>query len=400
MWASAGQEAFNNELAALQNTIDQYCGKLDGLVAGISVGSEDLYRITPTGIANGENPGAGPDVLANYISEVRNKIRGTCLSDAPIGHVDTWTAWVNGSNSAVIEAVDWLGMDAYPYFETTKSNAIASGQGLFQDALGVTKNAGGGKEVWITETGWPVSGKESGQAIASTKNARTYWTEVGCPLFGSTNVWWYTLQDSAPTTPNPSFGVIGSKLTETPLYDLSCSGGDGSGDSSDPTTSPANHAGPTSATSTDLPTSSAEDGEDNSTETQTTEEPSEPTSTSGGDVALPVTSSSDAVPTSITDAISSVVSSISTEILNTTLSTASSSSAAADASSSGSNSTPASTPASTPTDTPAGGSSGGAGDTGAAGGAAPTGSTPPSSGSQFNSYGAAAAAIVVAVALL
>jgi glucan endo-1,3-beta-D-glucosidase len=41
-------------------------------------------------------------------------------------------------------------------------------------------------------------------------------------MFGDINVWWYTLQDSSPTTPNPSFGVIGSELTKKPLYDLSC----------------------------------------------------------------------------------------------------------------------------------------------------------------------------------
>jgi glucan endo-1,3-beta-D-glucosidase len=396
MWASAGQEAFNNELAALQNTIDQYCGQLDGLVAGISVGSEDLYRITPTGIANGENPGAGPDVLTNYINEVRDKIQGTCLSDAPIGHVDTWTAWVNGSNSAVIEACDWLGMDAYPYFETTKSNAIASGAGLFQDALGVTRNAAAGKDVWITETGWPVSGDESGQAIASTNNARTYWTDVGCPLFGSVNVWWYTLQDSAPDTPNPSFGVIGSELTETPLYDLSCSGGDGNDDSSETTTGPINHAGPTTVASTDAPATSTDDNDGNGDAQSNTDDSSSPTATATGDQgdAAPVTSVIDIPESSVTDIIGSIISSISTDLVDTTMSTSASSSTGA--SSPDSSSTPADTPSGTPTD----GSSGGAGDTGAAGGAAPTESNPPSSGNRFNSFGAAAAAIIVAVALV
>lgn len=48
---------------------------------------------------------------------------------------------------------------------------------------------------------------------------------MGCGLlFGKTNTWWYTLQDAYPTTPNPSFGVVGTVLSDTPLYDLSCSG--------------------------------------------------------------------------------------------------------------------------------------------------------------------------------
>ena len=48
---------------------------------------------------------------------------------------------------------------------------------------------------------------------------------MGCGLlFGKTNTWWFTLQDAYPTTPNPSFGVVGTALSDTPLYDLSCSG--------------------------------------------------------------------------------------------------------------------------------------------------------------------------------
>ena len=144
------------------------------------------------------------------------------MSGAPIGHVDTWTAWVNGSNAAVIDAVDWLGMDTYPYFQTTVANSISNGNKTFWDAFDVTDSVGNGKEVWVTETGWPVSGDESGQAVASIENAETYWQEVGCALFGKYNTWWYTLEDSIPTTPSPSFGIIGSDINSKPLYDLTC----------------------------------------------------------------------------------------------------------------------------------------------------------------------------------
>lgn len=225
LWASAGQDNFNNEIEALQKTIDQYCDQLDGLVAGISVGSEDLYRDSPIGMEAGENPGAGPKVLAGYIKQVRETIKGSCLKDAPIGHVDTWTAYVNGTNQPLIEACDWLGMDAYPYFENTKPNAIDEAKSLFEQALANTKGAAGEREVWITETGYPTKGKKSGDAVANTKNARTYWEEVGCPLFGNVNTWWYTLMDSNSDGPitdeTPSFGVVGDDLSK-PKYNLSC----------------------------------------------------------------------------------------------------------------------------------------------------------------------------------
>lgn len=117
LWASAGDANFANEIAALKSAISTYGSTLAGQIAGISVGSEDLYRISPTGILNKENPGVGPDVLVNYISQVRSAIANTPFANVPVGHVDTWTAWVNGSNSAVSAASDWIGVDAYPYFQ-------------------------------------------------------------------------------------------------------------------------------------------------------------------------------------------------------------------------------------------------------------------------------------------
>ncbi|KAL1844847.1 hypothetical protein VTK73DRAFT_1681 [Phialemonium thermophilum] len=232
LWASAGDAVFDNELQALRSAIAQYGEDFAKLVAGISVGSEDLYRISPTGILNKENPGASPATIVSYIQKVRDTIANTPLSGAPVGHVDTWTAWVNGSNKAVIDAADWLGVDAYPYFQNTEANSIADSKQLFFDALGATQGVAGGKPVWVTETGFPVSGKTSGQAVPSVQNAKTYWDQVGCPLFGQTNVWWYTLQDAEPDTPNPSFGIIGNTLTTKPLFDLSCQNVDTSSSSS------------------------------------------------------------------------------------------------------------------------------------------------------------------------
>lgn len=117
LWCSAGDADFANELTALKSAISTYGSELSGLVAGISVGSEDLYRISPTGIANGENPGTSPDTIVNYINQVRDALANTPLSGVPVGHVDTWTAWVNSSNNAVIDACDFVGVDAYPYFQ-------------------------------------------------------------------------------------------------------------------------------------------------------------------------------------------------------------------------------------------------------------------------------------------
>ncbi|KAK7751545.1 hypothetical protein SLS62_006495 [Diatrype stigma] len=244
LWASGGDASFANELTALKAAIAQYGDSLGGLVDGISVGSEDLYRNSPAGIASKSNVGTEPDTIVRYIQETRDAIAGTALAGAAVGHVDTWTAWANGSNSAVADAADWLGMDAYPYFQDTVANAIGDSKGLFDDALAQTQAAG--KPVWITETGHPVSGATVGQSVASVDNAETYWKDVGCPLFGNTNTWWYTLQDAQPDTPSPSFGIVGNVLSTTPLFDLSCddttTGGDSSSSSSSAAASSATTA--------------------------------------------------------------------------------------------------------------------------------------------------------------
>jgi glucan endo-1,3-beta-D-glucosidase len=214
----------DNEIRALKTAITQHGLNFTNLVAGISVGSEDLYRITETGIKNGENPGVGPGKIATYIQQVRDALTGTPLAGTPVGHVDTWTAWVNGSNQAVIDACDWIGFDAYPYFQETQANAIANNKDLFEEALAKTKTAVGGKPIWITETGYPVSGQTVGMAIPSVENAKVYWDQVGCPRFGKENIWWYTFQDATPDTSKPSFGIIGGALTDVPVFNISCEG--------------------------------------------------------------------------------------------------------------------------------------------------------------------------------
>ncbi|KAK4897619.1 hypothetical protein LTR27_004765 [Elasticomyces elasticus] len=255
LWASAGQADFTNELTALTSAISQYGTAFTSLIAGISVGSEDLYRNSPTGIiANGYNGGAQPADIANFIGQVKSAIATTSAVGLPVGHVDTWTAWVNGSNDAVISACDWLGMDAYPYFQNTIANSIEIGNSTFFDAYDATVAVAQGKHVWVTETGWPVSGPLENEAVASPQNAERYWQDVACTLMGKINTWWYILQDAAPTTPNPSFGLIGADLSSEPLYKLTCTNGNSPSSSAAPSSSSSVASSASSATA---PASSA-----------------------------------------------------------------------------------------------------------------------------------------------
>lgn len=126
-----------------------YSAEKDALVAAIqahghnwmlavSVGSEDLYR--------GDTTAA---TLANQVKDVRGMIR-SMGANQPVGHVDTWTAWVDGANVAVVDAVDFLGMDGYPYFQ---KSSIGDASAVFWKSVTDTQKAAKGKPVWVTETG-------------------------------------------------------------------------------------------------------------------------------------------------------------------------------------------------------------------------------------------------------
>ena len=156
LWASAGDAVFDNEIAALSSAVAQYGFAFTDRIIGISVGSEDLYRSSPQGIANEAGVGVGSATIVRYINQVKDLVSQTPLLQGKlVGHVDTWTAWVLPENAAVVAAVDWLGHNSFPYFEATLPNSIEDGESVFFNALGATEGVGSGKPVWVTETGWP-----------------------------------------------------------------------------------------------------------------------------------------------------------------------------------------------------------------------------------------------------
>lgn len=219
IWCS-GTRSISNELNALQSAISQYGQRFADLVVGISVGSEDVYRVSESGIENKAGVGKEAEEIVDFILEVRSMVANTSLSGKPIGHVDSWSAWSNSSNSALIEAADFIGTDLYPYYEKDKGNDFSNATTIFNYIYNETLAVAGQKPVWITETGWPNSGPTFGQATASVDNAKSYWDEVGCTLFGRTNVWWYTLRDSNPA--NKEKFAITKDLSSTPLFNLTC----------------------------------------------------------------------------------------------------------------------------------------------------------------------------------
>jgi len=202
-------EHYAAEKAALLSAVQTY--GFDWVLA-VSVGSEDLYR--------GDTDA---NTLAQQVYDVRgmlSTVNGYSTA-IQVGHVDTWNAWTDGANTAVITACDFIGMDGYPYYQTGDANSIENAYNLFWDSVDAVRttveNAGSGAWVWVTETGWPTVGATENEAVPSVANAQEYWSQVACSSFNSAHTFWFSLQDYSA---NPSFGVVDANGNA--LYDLSC----------------------------------------------------------------------------------------------------------------------------------------------------------------------------------
>ncbi|KAI0580278.1 GPI-anchored cell wall beta-1-3-endoglucanase EglC [Pyrenophora tritici-repentis] len=197
IWAS-GTNNIDGELKALSAAVKQYGTKLTDLIVGCSVGSEDLYRNSVDGVKAKAGVGNSAELIVKFIKDTRQALANTPLKDVKITHVDTWTAWVNSSNKAVIDELDFLSVNAFPFYEEEHDNTIDNAGKLLSSAISAVEGVAGGKDVWLTETGWAYSGPDFGKAKSTVDNAAKYWTDVGCSLFGKRNTFWYTLRDANP----------------------------------------------------------------------------------------------------------------------------------------------------------------------------------------------------------
>ncbi|KAF2834556.1 glycoside hydrolase family 17 protein [Patellaria atrata CBS 101060] len=194
---------FDREKGALEWALGRYGS--DWILA-VSVGSEDLYR-KETSAAR----------IAEQIYDVRGMIN-YLGHPKQVGHVDTWTAWVDPANRDVITACDFVGMNGFPYWQGA---TIPQSSDVFWKSYDDTKRAVDsvkpGIWIWMTETGWPVTGDSFGASVPSRSNAQQFYKIVACEAFKRGHVFWYAYQDY---TSNPSFGVVDAN--RNPIYDLSC----------------------------------------------------------------------------------------------------------------------------------------------------------------------------------
>lgn len=197
-------DMLKNELRALEKALGKYGQGLADLIIGLSVGNEDMEQWYASQVTTG----VPEDIIADNIAAVHSAVSGSAfneafpnlkkyMADIPIGHTDT------APYAAKVKNVDFVGMNAYPYWSRDPpANAKAS---YFGSLEGV-KKAIPGKEIWLTEVGWPFSdtvSQVSSQGTANKNNLQKYWDEVGCNVFGKNTVFWFELvQDSFTDQPD------------------------------------------------------------------------------------------------------------------------------------------------------------------------------------------------------
>jgi glycoside/pentoside/hexuronide:cation symporter, GPH family len=129
----------------------------NGLVDMAAVGNEVLFR--------GDQD---ENTLISYINEVKKSSAGV-----PVGCVDIYGEFTN--HPALVNACDTLLINGYPFWE----GAHIEHAGIYlQEMYKKVQAIANGKEIIITETGWPSKGEAVGEAVPSKVNQMLYFLEA------------------------------------------------------------------------------------------------------------------------------------------------------------------------------------------------------------------------------
>lgn len=149
-WIGIDDEENTKEIQSLIRLINE------GFVDMAAVGNEVLFR-----------KDQDEKNLVGYINEVRNKTSGI-----PISYVGIYNEFIE--NPHLVDACDQILINCYPFWEGAH---IQHASVYLQEMFKKTKDIAKGKEIIITETGWPSSGQVIGEAIPSIENQMIYYVE-------------------------------------------------------------------------------------------------------------------------------------------------------------------------------------------------------------------------------
>ncbi|KAG0164391.1 hypothetical protein DFQ28_010346 [Apophysomyces sp. BC1034] len=171
MWIDR-PDTFDQEMNALNNVLAKHnLSNVDGIV----VGSEVLYR--------GDTDAAS---LVNYINKVKALVK-------PKGIKVTTADVYYKIPPEVVQAVDFVTMNAFPYWEgVTVDQGANTLMEHYQSVISIAQ----GKPVIIGETGWPSEGANFGASVPSPANQHTYLQQVLCRVKQQNiNMLWFSAMD-------------------------------------------------------------------------------------------------------------------------------------------------------------------------------------------------------------
>jgi len=146
-WLGNDDEINQREVAGLTKRANE------GLVDIAAVGNEVMYRKDLT-----------EDELLDFIKHVKAEISGI-----PVGYVDAYYEFSH--RPGITELCDVILCNCYPFWEGCP---FESSLDYMKQMYYQAKDAGNGKEVIITETGWPSQGENLKSSMPSEKSARDY----------------------------------------------------------------------------------------------------------------------------------------------------------------------------------------------------------------------------------
>jgi len=153
-WLGDDPEINEKEIAGLIQLANEGCVDI------AAVGNEVMYRGDLT-----------EEELLSFIYRVKEQI-----TDVPVGYVDAYYEFSH--RPKITEACDVILANCYPYWEGCDIDySLVYMKQMFHQAM----DAGNGKKVIISETGWPSQGESLGGAVPSYDNILKY--------FINTQVW-------------------------------------------------------------------------------------------------------------------------------------------------------------------------------------------------------------------
>ena len=135
--------------------------EIEGVIKVAKAGYADIVAVGNEVLLRGD---LTEDEIINFINRVKREIPGI-----PVGYVDAYYEFA--VHPRVSDACDVILANCYPFWEGFPlEHSLAYLKNMYQVAM----NAGKGKKVIITETGWPNLGSPERAAVPSYENAIRY----------------------------------------------------------------------------------------------------------------------------------------------------------------------------------------------------------------------------------